>query len=50
MFMSRHQTARSPIALMMEAVRTSETSLNFYETTGAISQKAVIFILAAMRN
>jgi hypothetical protein len=36
-------------ALMMEAVRTSETSFNFYETSpGAISDKAVIFVLAAV--
>jgi hypothetical protein len=39
------------IALIMEAVCTSETSVNFYETIhGAIFQKAVIFTLAAMRT
>jgi hypothetical protein len=32
------------VVLMMEAVRTSETSVYFNETT--ISQKAVIFIFA----
>jgi hypothetical protein len=32
------------IALMMEAVRPTEKSVNFNETTRAISQKAVIFI------
>jgi hypothetical protein len=36
------------IALMMEAARTSETSVNFYQTTGATIQKAAIFILAAV--
>jgi hypothetical protein len=35
---------------MMEAVGTSETSVHFNETHGAISHKAVIFILAAMRT
>jgi hypothetical protein len=35
---------------MMEAVSTPETSVNFYETHGAISQKTVIFILAAVRT
>jgi hypothetical protein len=29
---------------------TSETSVNFYQTTGATSQKTVIFILAAVRT
>jgi hypothetical protein len=33
------------IALMMEAVTTSETLINFYHTTGATSQKTVIFKL-----
>jgi hypothetical protein len=37
------------IALMMEAVRTSETSVNFCRTIGC-PQKAVIFILAAVRT
>jgi hypothetical protein len=34
---------------MMKAVLASETSVCFNETTRAISQKAVIFILAAVR-
>jgi hypothetical protein len=34
---------------MMGAVRTSETSVYFYETTRAASQKTVIFMLAAVR-
>jgi hypothetical protein len=40
------------IGAMMEAVRTSETSVYSNETTlhGAISQKALIFILAAVRT
>jgi hypothetical protein len=41
----------SPIALMMEAVSTSETSVTFYESTrGAIYREAVIFILATVRT
>jgi hypothetical protein len=36
--------------LMMEAVRTSKTSVYFNEATGAVSQEAVIFILAAVRT
>jgi hypothetical protein len=39
-----------PIALMMEAVSTSETSVNFYRLHGTTSQKKVIFILATMRT
>jgi hypothetical protein len=38
------------ITLMMEAASSSETSVNFYQTTrlhGATSQKTTIFILAA---
>lgn len=35
---------------MMEAVKTSETSTNFYETTGAVSQKAIIYMLSAIRT
>jgi hypothetical protein len=34
----------------MEAISTSETSVYFYEATGRCSQKAVIFILAAVRT
>jgi hypothetical protein len=33
------------IALMMEAVSTSETSVYFYDSAGAVPQKAVIVIL-----
>jgi hypothetical protein len=40
----------SIIALMIEAVHTSETSVKFYETISAISQRAVIFILTAIRT
>jgi hypothetical protein len=36
------------IALMLEAVRTSETSVSIYHD--AISQKMVIFILASART
>jgi hypothetical protein len=36
----------SLIALMMEAVSTSETSVNFYQTSGATSQKTAIFMTA----
>jgi hypothetical protein len=32
------------MALMMEAASTSETSVNFYQTIGATSQKTVIFV------
>jgi hypothetical protein len=39
---------RAIIALMMEAASTSETSVNFYQTTRLNIQKTVIFILAAM--
>jgi hypothetical protein len=44
-------TASITIALMMEAVNTSETSVNFYHTSLAKSQKTVvIFILVAVRT
>jgi hypothetical protein len=36
-------------ALMVEAVSNSETSVCFYKTTGAVTEKAVIFMFAAMR-
>jgi hypothetical protein len=39
----------APCSLMMEAASTFKTSVNFYQTTGATSQKTVIFILAAVR-
>jgi hypothetical protein len=38
------------IALMMEAVSTSETSVCFSRRHGAVSQKAVIFTVAAVRT
>jgi hypothetical protein len=38
----------SLIALMMEEVRTSETAIYFNESNGTVSQKAVIFLLAAV--
>jgi hypothetical protein len=34
------------IPLMMEAVNITETSVNFYDTTGAVSDKTIIVILA----
>jgi hypothetical protein len=34
---------------MMEAARTSETLVNFYQTTGATTQKTAIFVLIAVR-
>jgi geranylgeranyl pyrophosphate synthase len=37
-------------AQMMEAVSTSETSVNFYQTTGATTQKTAILIIAAVRT
>jgi hypothetical protein len=37
-------------ALMMEAISTSETSVNFYEIHGATSQKTAIFILVVLRT
>jgi hypothetical protein len=39
---------RRHIALIMEAVITSETSVNFYETTRYISQKTVIFRISVV--
>jgi hypothetical protein len=36
------------IALIMEAAVTSETSVNFYQTTLTTTQKRAIFILTAM--
>jgi hypothetical protein len=41
--------AMMTIVLMMEAVSTSKTSVNFYESIGSTSQNTVIFILAAVR-
>jgi hypothetical protein len=38
------------IALMMEAARTSKTSVNFYQTTRRYNQKTAIFFLAAVRT
>jgi hypothetical protein len=38
------------IALMIEAASTSETSVKFYQLHGAITQKSVICILAAVRT
>jgi hypothetical protein len=38
------------VALMMEAARTSETLVNFYQTTWCYTQKTAIFILTAMRT
>jgi hypothetical protein len=37
-------------AMMMEAVCTSETSVNFYKIVCTPSQKTVIFILTAIRT
>jgi hypothetical protein len=38
------------IALIMEAARTSETLVNLYQTHGATTQKATIFVLTAVRT
>jgi hypothetical protein len=38
------------IALMMEAVSTSETSVSFYRLHGVTTQKTAIFIFAAVRT
>jgi hypothetical protein len=38
------------IALMMEASSTSETSVNFYQTTRRNNPEEAIFILAAVRT
>jgi hypothetical protein len=35
---------------MMEAARTSETLVNFYQTTGATTQNTAIFVLTAVRT
>jgi hypothetical protein len=43
-------TASIVMALMTEAAVTSETSVNFYQTTSATFQKTVIFILAAVKT
>jgi hypothetical protein len=41
---------RPLIALMMDAARTSETLVNFYQTTLATTQKTAIFVLTAVRT
>jgi hypothetical protein len=41
--------AESLIALMMEAISTSETSVNC-QTHGATTQETAVFILAAVRT
>jgi hypothetical protein len=41
---------RAMIALMMKAASTSETSVNFYQTTRRNNQKTDIFILTAVRT
>jgi hypothetical protein len=38
------------IALMIEAARTSETLVNFYQTTRRYTQKTAIFVLTAVRT
>jgi hypothetical protein len=38
------------LALMMEAARTFETLVNFYQTHGATTQKTAIFVLTAVRT
>jgi hypothetical protein len=38
------------MATMIEAVRTSETSVYFYRLQGAITQKTVLLILADVRT
>jgi hypothetical protein len=40
---------RAIIILMLEAASTSETSVNFYQTTRAKTQKTAIFILIAVQ-
>jgi hypothetical protein len=40
---------RAMIALIMEAVSTSETSVNFYQSHGATSLKTFTYILFVMR-
>jgi hypothetical protein len=39
---------RPTIALMLKATSTTETSINFYQTTGAASQKTAIFFALAL--
>jgi hypothetical protein len=41
---------RAVVVLMMEAVRTSETLVNVYQTTRATTQKTTIFVLAVVRT
>lgn len=36
--------------MMIEAVTTDETPINFYQTCGAITQKKANFVLAALRT
>jgi hypothetical protein len=40
----KYITYKSFLALMMEAASTSETSMNFYQTHGATTQKTAILI------
>jgi hypothetical protein len=40
----------SNTALTMEAARTSETLVNFYQTTRRYTQKTAIFVLTAVRT
>jgi len=47
---SEVRTASIITAMIMEAVRTSETSVYSETTLGATFQKALIFILAAVRT
>jgi hypothetical protein len=42
--------AASINALMMKAASTSETSVNFYQTTRRKTQKTAIFILDAVKT
>jgi hypothetical protein len=46
----RTATIKLSIALMVEAVLTSDTSVCFNEVHGSVSQKGTIFILAAART
>jgi hypothetical protein len=48
---SKHDLLRRwLIALMMEAARTSETLVNFYQTVRRYNQKTAIFVLTAVRT
>jgi hypothetical protein len=38
------------ITMTVDEISTSETSVNFYETTGAVSLKTVIFTLATVKT